>query len=340
MPKFLSISENTTLPELSRLVGGGNVEQFLNINNLNRTYNIGKEFMDKQAKIVNSMTSPSDNVPNQRKYTMLNSMTGDSDVFETVALMVESGWKQLDVYGNIPNMLRVPDSITMPDSVDTLGNGVPVASSIYHEAMDQIIKSGTVTANVFSTYSTTQNNGIVDNQQVNGSGTTFQYFRLPWGDITLYSSLDGTSMDFPVYPETVSDGRKANYTTMPDLLYQYEPWQLYQSSGPRDCTYNFKFHRDMWSGDHRDGKANELIRFCEANCYPNFSGSMVNTSTVTLYVKGKPLITGVMVDAHVDWEGPIGLDGWYLVANLSIEIIEISEVPLNYTVVKNKGLIG
>ena len=96
----------------------------------------------------------------------------------------------------------------------------------------------------------------------------------------------------------------------------------------------------MWTGDHRDGKANELIRICEANCYPEFNGSMVNTSTVTLYVKGNALISGVLVDVHKTWDGPIGLDGWYLMCNLSLEIIEVSPTALNYNVVKNKPLIG
>ena len=334
MSKFLSITPQTTLTNLSQAVGRSNVDTFLNVNGLTRTHNIGEQFYNRQSEVINMDSI----VPNQRKYTLLNSTTSDSDVFETTALLQQSGWRQLDMYGCLPNFLKVPDSISVPDSVDTLGNNVPIASNIYTEAMSQIKEKGEVSPSVFSKYSTIQNSGIINNSQV--SGGSFQYFKLPWGDITLYSSLSGSSIDFPVYPETVSDGVKANYMTMPDMLYQYEPWQLYQSSGPRDNTYDFIFHRDMWTGDHRDGKANELIRFCEANCYPEFNGSMVNTSTVTLYVKGNALISGVLVDVHKTWDGPIGLDGWYLMCNLSLEIIEVSPTALNYNVVKNKPLIG
>ena len=127
---------------------------------------------------------------------------------------------------------------------------------------------------------------------------------------------------------------------MPDLLYQYEPWQLYNSSGPRTNTYLFHFHRDMWTGDHRDGKANELIRYCEANCYPEFNGSAVNVPTVTLYIAGSPLIHGVMTQVDTTWDGPIGLDGYYLNCELSITITEVSETALNYNVIKGKSLIG
>ena len=53
---------------------------------------------------------------------------------------------------------------------------------------------------------------------------------------------------FPVYPEELDDGVVANYEDMSEMLYQYEPWKVYKSSGPREMTFTFNFHRDMWSG--------------------------------------------------------------------------------------------
>jgi hypothetical protein len=144
---------------------------------------------------------------------------------------------------------------------------------------------------------------------------------------------------FPVYPENIDDGVSANYEEMNEMLYQYEPWKVYKSSGPRENTYTFVFHRDMWTGDHRDGSANNLIRGCEANCYPNFDGSLVNVPIVTLYIHGVNHITGVMTNCKVKWDGPIGLDGFYLKCELSFTITEISPQALNYNTVRNKGLI-
>ena len=95
----------------------------------------------------------------------------------------------------------------------------------------------------------------------------------------------------------------------------------------------------MWTGDHRDGYANKLIRSCQANCYPNYNGSLVNTALVTMYIHDQNYITGIMTDCKVNWEGPIGLDGFYLNCELSFTIREVSPEALDYNTVKSKGLI-
>ena len=99
-------------------------------------------------------------------------------------------------------------------------------------------------------------------------------------------------------------------------------------------------HRDMWSGDHRDGKCNDLIRFCQANCYPDYNGAAVNTSIVSLYVAGQCLIRGILTEVKTTWSGPIGLDGFYLAVSMSLTFTEVSDIPLNYSTVRRKGLIG
>ena len=96
----------------------------------------------------------------------------------------------------------------------------------------------------------------------------------------------------------------------------------------------------MWTGDHRDGNANKLIRSCQANCFPQYDGSLVNVPVVTMYIHGNNFITGIMTNCKVKWDKPIGLDGFYLMCELSLTITEISPEPLNYDTVKNKGLIG
>jgi hypothetical protein len=158
--------------------------------------------------------------------------------------------------------------------------------------------------------------------------------------VTLYSSISEDAIDFPVYPEETTYQTTANYTQMPDLLYQYEPWSVYVSSGPVVKTYEFNFHRDMFSGNHNDGLANRLIRFCESNCYPHYRGTAVDTATVTLYIHGQIAISGIMTDVSPNWYGPIADDGWYLACRLSITIQEVSPVPLNYTTVKERPLLG
>lgn len=344
--QFLRISNDITLAQLADIVGDRNVDTILAANSLKRTPNIGKQFSEMCSKVIRETKA----VDWQRQMTLLNTVTQHADIFEAVSALSQSGWKLFSSLGTLPNMLKIPESIVLSDSIDVLGSTETVSSVIYNKAMNCLKDSPqhSIDLSIFNEYNSNRNSQIVGdstssayrNSTDSASSDPFQWFQIPWGKVSLYSSLGGDSKDFPVYPEELSDGRKANYTEMPDMLYQYEPWQVYQNSGPRSNTYTFKFHRDMWSGDHRDGKANELIRFCEANCYPEYNGSAVNTSIVTLYVGGKSHISGVMTDVSTRWSGPIGLDDWYLVCELDITITEISDSPLDYSTVRSKGLIG
>lgn len=332
--QFLTLDKETKLKDFSDEVGSRNADYILAANSIDRSPNIGKKFYESCEAAKKS----TENISWQRKSQILNTFTQDSDIFETAALLGENDWKVLSALGTFPGMVKVPDSITLPDSVNILGNGQGVKSEIYNKAMKSLEEHNYVDPSIFNEYSNIKNSKIAEG--ASHSSSTFSGFNLPWSQVTLASSISDDSIDFPVYPEEISDSRKANYTTMPDLLYQYEPWQLYNSSGPRTNTYIFHFHRDMWTGDHRDGKANELIRYCEANCYPEFNGSAVNVPTVTLYISGSPLIHGVMTQVDTKWDGPIGLDGYYLNCELSITITEVSETALNYNAIKGKSLIG
>lgn len=333
--QLFKISEQTTLSELSDAVGDKNVQSILAANNLKRTPNIGKAF----KTMCNNIVADANSVDVRRKASLLNSLTNESDIFEATALQSESGWKITSAIGTLENMLKIPDSIELPDSVNVLGNHQPIGNKIYKQVMEDLEQTGNIDPSIFNEYVSVKSSQIADmtNQSVRDP---LQWFNLPWGKISLYSSIENESKDFPVYPEELGDEYKANYTQMPDMLYQYEPWQVYQSSGPRSNTYTFKFHRDMWTGDHTDGKANELIRFCEANCYPEYKGSAVNVPTVTLYIAGSPHITGVLTSVSPKWSGPLGSDGWYLVCDLELSITEVSEDKLDYHAVKNKKLIG
>lgn len=335
--KLLKLPSSASLSDLSYAVGDQNLSYVLNANGLSRSPNIGQVLSDSQ-----SQTYLDDEVEWTNKINILNNCVPDSDIFEAVATGSENTWKCMSKSKSIPGYISIPDTIEIADTEDTLGNGIPIKDEIYKKAISQLSSESTghkinpaifnelsnIKASYIATYSPSSNSNL------------YQAFRIPWGDVILHSSLDNSQIEFPVYPEEMSDGVKANYSTMPDLLYQYEPWQLYTGSGPRSNQYTFKIHRDMWSGDHRDGKANELIRFCEACCYPEYNGSAVNTSTVTLIIAGKPLIRGVMTDVSTTWSGPIGLDGYYLQCELQISITEVSDKPLNYSYVKSRDIIG
>lgn len=331
--QFLQMDSDMTLPELNERVGRQNVEAILTTNQLPRTHKIGEALAQKCQEVTIGSS-----VAANKKVAILNTMMGDADVFEYVASIGEAAWEVLQNLGTLPGYVKIPESVNIGKSVDMLGNGISMSVSIGRAVFETILKNEPIDLSLFNTYQHVKPGAI----NVYGDTTPngFDAFKIPWGEITLYSSISNMMMDIPVYPETVDDSRVANYTTMPDLLYQYEPWQLYQSSGPRANSFTFKFHRDMWGWDHTKGGANRLIRFCEANCFPDYRGSAVHTSTVTLYVAGRNLITGVMTNVDTNWSGPIGHDGWYLVCEMTLSITEVSPVPLNYNYVRNMPIIG
>ena len=334
--QFLTIEKDTMLQDLADRVGDRNVDAVLSTNGLQRVPNIGQMLNSMyQAAAGDSSIS----VNPQKKASILNQLTTDSDIFEYVALSNESSWKVYSQYNGIPGTIRLPETVVLPDADDIMGNEVHIGKDLYEQAMSQLLNPPHyIDPSIFNEYSTIGNIRTLEYRESNAS--VVDWFNIPWGQITLYSSLSGESIDFPVYPDDVSDSRRATYVTMPDLLYQYEPWYLYDSSGPRTNSYLFDMHRDMWTGDHRDGNANRLIRFCQANCYPRYSGASVNTALVTLYIAGSPLITGIMEDVSVKWDGPIGLDGWYLHFQVEITITEVAQTALNYDTVRNIPLIG
>ena len=331
--QFLSIESVSKLVDLSNLVGDRNVESILVVNGLSRTVNIKDEY----TQLCDSARL-GDQITGQRKKTILNKFTQDSDIFEAACLLSENDWKVLNTLNTLPNYLYIPETIELASSADILGNGVPVKNTIYNAVMEMLgLDPPIIDPGIFNEYSVIKNTKISDS---NISTNPPYWFPIPLGAVTLYSSLSDSSIDFPAYPEEVPDSTKANYTQMPNLLYQYEPWYIYESSGPRSNSYKFDLHRDMWSGNHNDGKANELIRFCQSCCYPRYEGSAVYSDIVTLYVNGYALIRGIMEDYSVNWDGPLLDDGWYAHFTLEFTITEISDIELNNDTVRSKPLIG
>lgn len=334
--QFLDILAAGTLPELVDLAGRSRAMDICTVNRLPYTFDIKSAYDELVQSTVQTVTD----VPISRKLNVLNTLVDSYEVFQHAALLDDIGWKVLSAISTFPGYLKIPDNFSITPSQYTLGpSNNKVSTRLLKEVRGYISSGAPVDPAVFKDRSASRQ---LTGLQTNARPLSLfdRSFNIPWGEVTLFSEIDGTSIDFPVYPEEISDTHQANYTTMPDILYQYEPWQLYESSGPRTVPYTFEFHRDMWTGDHRDGKANELIRFCEACCYARYNGSEVNTTVVTLYVHGSPLIRGIVTNVSKTFSGPLGLDGMPLHCKLELNITEVSKNALNYDVVKAKPLIG
>lgn len=332
--QFLKVDYDLTLSELSDRIGSGNVDNTLNLNDLTRTPKLGQVMQEREEECYQSGSD----VTYQQKATILNKYVGYKDIFETAALLDESSWKVLSTYGSFPGMLAIPETVELPDAEDILGDNTSIGTTVYNKAIE-LLYSDThqIDPGIFNEYSN------IKNVQIDSTATSIidamSWFPIPWGEITLYSDLTGESVDFPVYPEEISDGRKASYDTMPDLLYNFEPWYVFNTSGPREIDLTFKFHRDMW-GSHLDGGANNLIRFCEAACYAMYEGSAVYTDMMSLYIKGSLFIHGIITNVQKDFSGPLGQDGMPLYVELKVSFTEVSTESLSYDVIRNKGIIG
>ena len=345
--KLIQIADITTLKDLSNMVGYSNVTDILVANDLPRTPDVGRQF-SRKVEILKSESTNIDYISDtavmvDRKMTVLKTFMDDSDIFEKACLASNKEWQVISKLSTFSDYLKIPESVadSIPNNIAIMGNGVPVSSTVYNGVMQSLADNGTIDVSVFNSYTGLSANTLrtASFNSNFGSNAVNTEFKIPFHDITLYSNLMDDSVDIPVYPEELDDGVNANYDTMGDLLYQYEPWQLYSSSGPREMSFNFHLHRDMWTGDRSDGIANYVIRFCEANCYPEYRGASVNAPTVTLYVKGHNLITGVMTSCKKNWTGPLGDDGWYLEFNLSFTIREVSKIRLDMETQRNKALI-
>ena len=340
--QYLTVSQDMTLSQLSDIVGERNVDTILNANIMGRAVNIGKEFYARNKALIDAYGGTE--VDYRTKLTILNRCAENSDIFERAATGTNEDWITLSQYNCFSDAMKIPDEVKLPSFEGLLGNNIPVLYQIYKACVDSLTEEPhDIDTSIFSKYEVSfvrGSYGVSSSGKMTSDTETYQWFKIPWGEVFLYSSLGDEKLYFPVYPENLDDGVKADYDEMNEMLYQYEPWKVYKSSGPREITFTFEFHRDMWTGDHRDGNANNLIRGCMANCYPNYNGSLVNVSLVSLYIHGSNFITGVMTDCNVKWSGPIGLDGFYLMCELSFTITEIALEALNYKTIRNKGLIG
>lgn len=338
--KYIGISKDTKLIDIANMVGDRNVSAVLNANGLDRAVNIGKNYIERCREIMDSETE----VDWKTKATILNNLTGDYDVFEKASLLGSRGWKVLAKTGAFSDYIQIPSDIYLPASLNTLGDGVITPKTIYQKVVKSITSPPHfIDPNIYNDYSSMMS--VMSDELVNsnntGDNSVFQSFHLPWGQVRFYDSISDSSIDFPVYPEEIADKRSANYDSMPDIIYQYEPWLVYQSSGPRQISLSFHMHRQMWSGNEQDGKANELIRFCMAALYPDYNGSSVNSATCKMYIAGETFISGVLNDVSVNWTGPISsIDGYYLEFTVELSFTEVAESPLNHNSVKGMKLIG
>ena len=307
----------------------------------NRQPNSGEIYEQALAETFsNYVNSPP--ISAQEKAAKLNKYSNQKDIFDHLCQMSELEWVVFYNTGIIPGYLGVMDHIIISDGDDVLGlpseNENPVPMATYVSVMRGLEENGEIPTDIFGEYSAYTPSVAVDvlsdfNSATSDNGHPLWWANLPNGDVALHSMFYDSSAPFPVYPNGYEDGVQANYETMPETIYQYEPWQVYTSSGPRSMSFTFDMHRDMWDNPdgHYSGACERLIAFCKATCYARYRGAAVDTDIVTLYINGKKIIRGIMTSVKDVWDGdsPLGYDGLPLHVTLTLSITEVSDEPLS-----------
>lgn len=153
-----------------------------------------------------------------------------------------------------------------------------------------------------------------------------------------FITVNGATMAFPCYPESVDDSQTASYQPT-NILGRSEPFQIYTGSGPRSVNVSFTMHCEMVHGANSYQSnyeyVNSLVRLVESSCYPNY-GSGVAAIKCTLQVALNIRITGIITNVSTKWYGPI-IDNKYQMVDLSFSVTECTGAPKSQSDIRYLG---
>jgi len=267
---------------------------------------------------------------NQRINDARRALTIAATSTDTFAAAVTLDLQELQILGRenlFPDKVHIPDHSPLTSGV--VGNGTAVPALTLRSALDAV-DAGQAPFSSPNFAAMTQS--LTVPQIVNGSGDNGGNWHITLAE-EVGIAIDRATpayMMIPCYPDGgIPDEFNANYEEMPEARHQYEPWQIYKSSGGRTVTAVFKLARVLWSGDYRDGHCENLIRYCQSAAYCNYLGALVDMPLVTLICGEYFKIRGHVHSVGVNWYGEFGEDLKPLLADLKITIQEVSDTPLN-----------
>ena len=173
----------------------------------------------------------------------------------------------------------------------------------------------------------TDSNGFVEGTIIPGSSEKICYI-----------TVNGKTMNFPCYPESVDDSQQASYNST-NILGRSEPFQVYTGSGPRTVSVAFTMHCEMvhsansYQTDYE--YVNSLVRLIESSCYPNY-GSSVAAVKCTLQVAMNIRITGIITNVSTKWYGPI-IDNKYQMVDINFSVTECTGNPKSQSDINSLG---
>ncbi len=138
----------------------------------------------------------------------------------------------------------------------------------------------------------------------------------------------------PVVPDSISDSVSANYSSEP-VLGSSEPYTIYNNTSPRALQFQVTLHRDM-STSKDDDILEKIAGIIQSGVYPSYTKSEVASLKTQVKVLNQVYISGIMVDASVEFSGPIrtnvsgaSLPNWmtgkYTVLTVSFKVQEVNK---------------
>lgn len=135
---------------------------------------------------------------------------------------------------------------------------------------------------------------------------------------------------FPCYPESYSDSHQASVTPQTPLG-RSEPFQIYQNSGPRSVSVNFRMDREMnhWT------PIGSIVAAVQACCYP-IGTTLTIIPRVTLVIGNNCSITGLITNVSTNWSDTI-IEDRYMITSLDFSVTECTGNPKTFDVVASLG---
>lgn len=154
----------------------------------------------------------------------------------------------------------------------------------------------------------------------------------------------------PVVPDSISDSAKANYSSQ-DVLGLSEPYTIYRSTDARVLTFTVTLHRDM-NDLSKGGKISSddvlerIAGVIQSGTYPSYSTAAAAALRTKVKVLDQVSISGIMLDADVEWSGPIMSDvdkhnvpNW-MGAKYSVLTLKFTVQEVNSTAKSASNIIG
>ena len=176
---FISFNGKTNQKELVYATNLSNATAILRYNNIDETavgHNLGKVVAERYYNISND-PNISDVTPEKKK-SILNSVASDYDVFESTALLDNSGWKYMSETNALPGTLRIPDGIVIPNTDDVIGGTAQaITNYIFNKTMGYIDAGQPVDPIIFNVYNNMNSTPVVTPQERPDLGI-MQYFNI------------------------------------------------------------------------------------------------------------------------------------------------------------------